>query len=144
MPQAIGRRSLFSTCFLLLAADSSSAFYFPSFPPNSRFGDVFVSVKNIFFFFFKKHCFFRWRCGRSEARWSWCEIPLCVPSYITLHALVCFPSGGYKGGGERGRERGRGGGRIGYLLDSTVTMSLPQQFSKHIINTRLGARAFKY
>lgn len=50
MPQAIGRRSLFSTCFLLLAADSSSAFYFPSFPPNLRFGDVFVSVKKIFFF----------------------------------------------------------------------------------------------
>lgn len=51
MPQAIGRRSLFSTCFLLLAADSSSAFYFPSFPPNLRFGDVFVSVKKKFFFF---------------------------------------------------------------------------------------------
>lgn len=73
---------------------------------------------------------------------------LCVPSYITLHALVCFPSGGCKGGGENGRggRRGRekGGGGFGYLLDSTVTMSLPQQFSKHIINTRLGARAFKY
>lgn len=37
-----------------------------------------------------------------------------------------------------------GVGGVGYLLDSTVTMSLPQQFSKHIINTRLGARAFKY
>lgn len=65
---------------------------------------------------------------------------LCVPSYITLHALLCFPSGGCKGGGE-----GKGGGAyiyvcvwrggLGHLLDSTVTMSLPQQFSKHIINT---------
>lgn len=64
---------------------------------------------------------------------------LRVPSYITLHALVCFPSGGYKGG-----TGGGVGGRLGYLLDSTVTMSLPQQFSKHIINTRLGAHAFKY
>lgn len=54
MPQAIGRHSLFSTCFLLLAADSFSVFSFPSFPPNSRFGDLFVSVKK---FFFKKHCF---------------------------------------------------------------------------------------
>lgn len=31
---------------------------------------------------------------------------LCVPSYITLHALVCFPSGGCKGGGENRRRRG--------------------------------------
>lgn len=54
MPQAIGRHSLFSTCFLLLAADSFSAFSFPSFPPNSRFGDLFVSVKTK-----KKHPFSR-------------------------------------------------------------------------------------
>lgn len=33
---------------------------------------------------------------------------LCAPSYITLHALLCFPSGGCKGGGET-RE---GGGRM--------------------------------
>lgn len=31
---------------------------------------------------------------------------LCVPSYITLHALVCFPSGGYKEGEVRRRRRG--------------------------------------
>lgn len=35
---------------------------------------------------------------------------LCVPSYITLHALVCFPSGGCKGGGENGRGEEREGG----------------------------------
>lgn len=65
---------------------------------------------------------------------------VCVASYITLHALVCFPSGCFTGDGER-----KGGGcGLGYLLDSIVTMSLPQQFSKHIINTRLGARALKY
>lgn len=86
-------------------------------------------------------------CGRYQRPDEVGVKHLCVPSYITLHALVCFPSGGCKGGGENGRRRGGGrfeGGGVGYLLDSTVTMSLPQQFSKHIINTRLGARAFKY
>lgn len=98
MPQAIGRHSLFSTCFLLLAAEvhCRHVCVCASFPSLLTHGLMTRRVFGTLFFYLGD--VLRERPDEVGVK------DLCVPGYITLHALVCFPSGGYKGGGESERK----------------------------------------
>lgn len=96
MPQAIGRHNLFSTCFLLLAAEvrwlhlrACTAPLFFSPVQASKLIDLVT-----------RGVFSTRSLIAADQRPDEVSVThLCVASYITLQALVCIPSGCCEGGG---------------------------------------------